>query len=42
MSSSILTVERRGFARAMKVLGHMVLVLLGGFAGAIAHKVLGA
>jgi hypothetical protein len=35
------TVERRGFARAMRRLGHTVLVMLGGFAAAAAQRVLG-
>ena len=34
------TVEHRGFARAIRLIGHTALVLLGGFAGALAHEVL--
>jgi hypothetical protein len=34
-------VEQRGFTKAMRTLGHVVVVLTGGLAGAISHKVLG-
>jgi hypothetical protein len=33
--------EHRGFRAAMRSIGHVALVMVGGLGGAIGHKVLG-